>query len=61
MLTHAMRSDVVIEEEDAYRTWLREQETFAQSLARAKNERDGGSQLASSESAGSKPVRNAPN
>ncbi len=33
---HAMRGRVVIEEEGDYRAWLGEQQTFAQSLARAQ-------------------------
>jgi len=32
---HAMRSKVVVQEEAAFQTWLGEQETFAQSMARA--------------------------
>jgi len=32
---YAMRAKVVVEEESAYRAWLEEQPTFAQSLARA--------------------------
>lgn len=34
---HAMRGNVVVESKDAYETWLQEQETFAQTLARAKS------------------------
>ena len=34
---HAMRGIVVVEEESAYKTWLQEQTTFAQTLARATN------------------------
>jgi cytochrome c oxidase subunit 2 len=32
---HAMRGQVVVEEKSAYNSWLKEQETFAQSMARA--------------------------
>jgi cytochrome c oxidase subunit 2 len=34
---HDMRGIVVIEEENAFQSWLNEQETFAQSMARAGN------------------------
>ena len=34
---HIMRGIVVIEEENAFQSWLNEQETFAQSMARAGN------------------------
>ena len=34
---HAMRGIVVVEKESAYKVWLNEQSTFAQTLARAKN------------------------
>src|SRR5262249_32857179 len=32
----AMRGTVVVEEEDAYRAWLQDQQTFGQMLARAE-------------------------
>jgi len=34
---YAMRGKVVVEDESAYQTWLQEQQTFAQSLAEARN------------------------
>ena len=46
---HTMRSKVVVEEESAYQTWLGEQETFAQSLARAGEGSSDVGKLASSE------------
>jgi cytochrome c oxidase subunit 2 len=36
-----MRAKVVVEEENAYQAWLREQPTFAQSLARAESDKGG--------------------
>jgi cytochrome c oxidase subunit II len=38
---YAMRSKVVVEEENAYQAWLGEQPTFAQSLARAESDKRG--------------------
>jgi len=46
---HAMRGNVVVEEESAFQEWLNEQTTFAQSVAEA-SEKDG-VKLASSEAA----------
>ena len=35
---YSMRSNVVVETKESFEEWLAEQETFAQTMARAKNE-----------------------
>ena len=47
---YAMRGNVVVEEESAYQAWLKEQPTFAQTMAKAGTGTSDGSNLALNES-----------
>ena len=46
---YAMRGNVVVEEESAYQAWLKEQPTFAQTMAKARTGTSDGSNLALNE------------
>ncbi|MBC8240168.1 MAG: cytochrome c oxidase subunit II, partial [Alphaproteobacteria bacterium] len=46
---HAMRGNVVVEAKDVFEDWLQEQETFAQSMARAKSGKERAEKLALNE------------
>ncbi len=56
---HAMRGLVVVEEEKAFNKWLKEQETFAQSMARAGKGPGDAMKLVSSERPADPAARNA--
>ncbi len=58
---HAMRGNVVVEEESAYLEWLGEQETFEQSLARALDDTGAAAKLAQNDGATTVPANTAPN